>query len=995
MTTAAPPASQSTPPARAGGSSREAAAPTGLTDLTATGFAKIDRDLTYLVECLREVLEDLGEHDVARHVDAAHAAATLGDPSSPDVPPWSGGSGRPGEGDGASADSPERLGQVYSITFQLLNMVEENAAAVTRRAREAAADRRAEPGLWNRVLGGLRDEGFSAQEVAALLPHVRVEPVLTAHPTEAKRAAVIEQHRALFRLLEEREYTPDVPARQTALRNEIKASLERLWRTGEILLQKPDVASERDNLIFYLREVFPDAVDKLDEKLRQAWEATGFDSALLAGPNDFPRVRFGFWVGGDRDGHPGVTADVTRETLSELRRNALIVLGRRLGGLAEKLTLSARKQPAPPELTDAVARLSAAHPKCAATLARRHGDEPWRQFATLMQEHLPRVAEPGQSLTVADREAESYGSPHELLADLHLLRRSLVDVRAGRLALLDVDPVIRVVDSFRFHLAALDVRQNSKFHDAAMAQLMAGANVPDAENFGDWPEERRLELLNAELAIPRPFSRYGRGIGPECDAVLASYRVLVEQLDTHGPDGVGALIVSMTHRLSDLLVVYLLAREAGLARYHHGPAGDDTTGLACPLAVVPLFETVDDLDRAPQVMADFLAHTVTVRSLALRRKTLMARDRFDPAVARDRTVQQVMIGYSDSNKDSGILSSQVGLRRAQNAMVDVAGTAGVRLRFFHGRGGTISRGAGPTHRFLESLPPRSLDGDVRLTEQGETVAQKYANPSTAVYNLELLLAGVTGVTLHNRATPAAPHALEFLLPRLSDAGRSAYQALLSADGFMDFFGQATPIDVVEQSRIGSRPSRRQGMSGPVVKRTLDDLRAIPWVFSWHQSRFYLPGWYGVGSALQSLLDEDEALFDRAAAAVEGDWPFLRYVLTNVETNLASADLDLMSEYAALVDDGATRTRIFGTIVEEFDRTRGLLERIFGGTLAQRRPRMWKTLKLRDERLRLLHHQQIRLLRQWRSLRASSDADKLLPQLLLNVNAIASGLRTTG
>ena len=254
---------------------------------------------------------------------------------------------------------------------------------------------------------------------------------------------------------------------------------------------------------------------------------------------------------------------------------------------------------------------------------------------------------------------------------------------------------------------------------------------------------------------------------------------------------------------------------------------------------------------------------------------------------------------------------------------------------------------------------------------------------------------MTGVTLHNRATPAAPHALEFLLPRLSDASRDAYHALLTADGFMDFFGQATPIDVVEQSRIGSRPSRRQGVSGPPPKRTLDDLRAIPWVFSWHQSRFYLPGWYGIGTALQSLLDSDAALFDRMAAAVEGDWPFLRYVLTNVETNLASADLDLMSEYAALVEDEGTRASVFATVVAEFDRTHRLLERIFGGTLADRRPRMWKTLKLRDERLRLLHHQQIRLLRQWRSLKASADADKLLPQLLLNVNAIASGLRTTG
>ena len=937
-------------------------------DLTTEGLLKIDRDLTYLIECLREVLEELGEHDVAGHVDAAHAAAVRGE-------------GLSGREHAAAADSPERLGQVYSITFQLLNMVEENAAAVTRRTREASATRRAEPGLWARVLGGLRDEGFSGEEVAALLPHVRVEPVLTAHPTEAKRATVIEQHRALFRLLEQRERTPDIPARQTALRNEIKASLERLWRTGEILLQKPDVASERDNLIFYLREVYPDALDALDQKLRQAWEAVGFEPDLIASPANFPRLRFGFWVGGDRDGHPGVTADVTRETLAELRRNALMVLGRRLARMAEKLSLSARKQPPPAELADAIGRLAEKHPKAAALLQRRFGDEPWRQFASLMVEHLPA---PDARPDDPDAPA-AYAAPRELAADLRLLRKSLLSVRAQRLAESDVDPVLRALDTFGFHLAALDVRQNSKFHDLAMSQLMASANVPDAETFPEWPEEKRIEFLNAELATPRPFSRYGRGIGPEADAVLACFRVLVDHHDRHGVEGLGALIVSMTHRLSDLLVVYVLARESGLARFK-------PEGLVCPLAVVPLFETIDDLDRSPEMMRQFLAHPVTVRSLEFRRREFHRDDPSDDGAASDsgpeRGVQQVMLGYSDSNKDSGILSSQCALRRAQQQMVDVARAANIRLRFFHGRGGTISRGAGPTHRFLESLPPRSLDGDVRLTEQGETVAQKYANPVTAVYNLELLLAGVTGVTLTNRAAPTAPHPLDALADRMADDSQRAYKALLESDGFITFFGQATPIDAVEQSRIGSRPARRTG------RRTLDDLRAIPWVFSWHQSRFYLPGWYGIGTALQNLADRDPALFDRMAGAVDSEWPFLNYVLTNVETNLASADMDLMSEYAALVDDEEVRNRIFGTITAEFDRTHRLLERIFGGATAERRPRMWKTLKMRDERLRVLHHQQIALLKQWRGLK-SGEAEKLLPQLLLNVNAIASGLRTTG
>ena len=542
-----------------------------------------------------------------------------------------------------------------------------------------------------------------------------------------------------------------------------------------------------------------------------------------------------------------------------------------------------------------------------------------------------------------------------------------------------------------FHTAKLDVRQNSVYHDKAMAQLLAAANFPDAADWADWSEQRRLDLLNVELGGPRPFARFGRKIGSECDELLATYRVLSHHADAFGVDGLGSLIISMTHRLSDLLTVYVFAREAGLARYHYDPRRN-SGALVCPLPVVPLFETLADLQAAPGLMRQFLDHPTTRSSMASRPgrppSLLTSRDSTLP-------VQQVMLGYSDSNKVSGILSAQWALHRCQADLTQVADEAGVRLRFFHGRGGTISRGAGPTHRFLESLPPRSLGGDVRLTEQGETVAQKYANPKTATYNLEMLVAGVTGVTLTNRAAhgegPIPPHPLEPAVARLSDLSQKAYDDLLNADGFMTFFGQATPIDVLEQSNIGSRPSRRTG------SRTLDDLRAIPWVFSWNQSRYYLPGWYGTGTALAALQRDDPAAFDTLAAEV-GGYPVLKYVLTNVETNIASADADLMRAYGSLVQDAAVRDGFVGRVVQEYERTERMLNTIFGGApLAERRPRMVRTLKLRDARLRVLHNQQIDLLRRWRPLREtdSAAADALLPQLLLNVNAIASGLRTTG
>lgn len=364
------------------------------------------------------------------------------------------------------------------------------------------------------------------------------------------------------------------------------------------------------------------------------------------------------------------------------------------------------------------------------------------------------------------------------------------------------------------------------------------------------------------------------------------------------------------------------------------------------------------------------------------------------------STQQVMLGYSDSNKESGILSSQWALHRAQRALAEVGREApggAVAVRFFHGRGGTVSRGAGPTHRFLDALPAGTLGGSLRLTEQGETIAQKYLNRTTAAFNLEALLASTAGATLRPGVADAGALAtrLEPTVERLVAASRRAYEGLLNADGFLAFYNQATPIDALEHSSIGSRPARRTG------QRTLGDLRAIPWVFSWNQARFYLPGWYGVGSALAELRAGAPGEFAALREALDGGergWPFLRYVLMNVELNLASADETIMRQYAGMVADAALRERFLGMLVGEFRRTVEGLDALFGQPAAERRPRAAKTLALRAAALRVLHHQQIALLRRWRALQAAGEADaahRMLPELMLSINAIASGLRTTG
>jgi phosphoenolpyruvate carboxylase len=918
-------------------------------DLLAEGFSKIDRDLRFLVDCLREVLEEMGEADLARHV------------------PWSAGF----QAQAVPDLAPRKIGQVYSIAFQLLNMVEENAAAQTRRARAGQVPPLPEPGMWSDHLTRLKKEGWKASEVADALVEIEVEPVLTAHPTEAKRTTVLELHRELYVLLVQRENRMWTVDELEANRQQIKVRLEQIWRAGEVLLEKPKIEKERQTILYYLREVFPSVLPRLDLRLTQAWRAVGWNPRLLSDPARLPKLKFGSWVGGDRDGHPLVTARVTEESLQVMREQALLVLYRRLEKLPRYLSISLLNHTPPAVLAKAIRRNIRLLGERGEQVAARNPIEPWRQFASLILARLPAVVNEIGRVEIREH-AGAYTGPDELVEDLRVLSQSLRKIGAVRLAEAEIDPVIRAASVFGFHLASLDIRQNSAFHDKALGQLMLAAGL-DGADFGSWDESERVRFLERELRSPRPFLHAGAPVGPEATAVLDCYRVLARHRLRYGTAGIGSLIVSMTRRYSDLLVVYVLAREAGLAEYRSGH-------LVCSLPVVPLFETLGDLEAAPAIMRAFLEHPVTRASLKFQQ----------PRVRRP--VQQIMVGYSDSNKDVGILASQWSLHRAQAELAQTGGEAGVDIRFFHGRGGTISRGAGPTHRFIEALPQGSLHGSLRVTEQGETIAQKYANQITATFNLEVLLAGVAAATLRHRKPAQQPAAWSELAGVLSSYSTEAYRSLLQREGFMAFYTQATPLDALENSCIGSRPSRRTGA------RTLADLRAIPWVFSWTQSRFYLPGWYGVGTALERLRKEQPALFQELGTALQ-EWPFLRYVLTNVETNLASADPAIMRDYAGLVSPAPLRNRFFKDIIGEYHRTRRMLDLIFGGkSVAHRRPRMLKTLRQREEPLRVLHHQQVALLKKWRQLLArekTREANAMLPDLLLSINAIASGLRTTG
>jgi len=896
-------------------------------------FNKVEQDIQFLMQCFREVLEENNEHELVTAL------------------PWMEATASPLEN--LTIDTV-KVKQAYSIAFQLLNIAEENAVVQYRRLleKEAISDRFS--GLWSQNLSAFKQRGVSEQLIASELARVRIEPVLTAHPTEAKRYTVLEQHRNLYLLMVRRENQMWTMQETQAIRNEIKTALDRLWRTGEIYLDKPDVASEIRNTLYYLRHMFPQVIELADQRLVQNWIEVGFAEDHLTHPDNYPNIYFGTWVGGDRDGHPLVTAETTEQTLQELRRNALSLLEEKLTQLAQKLSLSRFLQVVPEAFTQEINDIASRLGEAGQDALERNAEEPWRQFINLILVRLPN----------SDDKPDIYATASMLEADLKILYDSLIEIGANRIATADVLPVIRLVQTFGFHLATLDIRQNSSFHDRALSQLLTIAGHDDSD-FSNWDKTKRLQLLNQELTIPRPFTLHDVTLDAEARAVVDVYRVVADYIRRYGVRGIGSLIVSMTRDVTDLLVVYMLAREAGLI-----VNTDD--GMICQLPVVPLFETIDDLEQSAEILTEFLSHPLTKRSLKFQQE----RD------GLESPVQQVMIGYSDSNKDGGILASMWKLTEAQNRLTEVGHEHGVRIRFFHGRGGSISRGGGPTHRFLRALPAKALDGDLRLTEQGEVIARKYANKETAVRNIEQLLSNSLRASIHKHTSE--PHPLEGIMPQLTNVSRQKYQDLMTQDGFITFYRQATPIDVIESSRIGSRPARRTG------KHTLADLRAIPWVFSWSQARFLLSGWYGVGTALQSLQADNPASFDNLREVIF-DWSQFHHIISSVASNIMLTDTDIMQDYASLVADDAVRQRMMQLILDELERTWDVLEQFYGGSLWEQRPNVAQVVLMRQKPLRNLHAQQIHLLRNWRA----NPSDTTLSELLLTVNAIANGLGTTG
>ena len=860
--------------------------------------------------------------------------------------------------------------QLYSLVFQLVNMVEINGAVQARRSAENDSNKDIN-GLWGESFIQLKKEGVTEEELIEGLKSVYVEPVLTAHPTEAKRTTILEHHRELYLLLVQRENSMYNQVEQADIRFEIKQSIYRIWKTGEIYLEKPEVQDELRNVMHYLVNVFPELIAVVDKRLLQASEKFGLDKNRIAQQDAFPKVRFGNWVGGDRDGHPFVTAEVTQDTLLQLRLNAFVVIRRKLAPLIKHLSFSCDLLNVIPEMRKRVMEMVDELGEDGELAIQRNKGEAFRQFVNLMLTKLPVETSRGHATKLVERKG-AYIHSNQLVADLSLMQKGLVAFGAESTAYHDVLIAKRVIQTFGFHLAALDIRQNSDFHDKAMEQLLS-ASKSNRIDFATWSEEERVSFLSKELESARPFTLPQAELGQNAKAVLDCYRTIQQHTAKYGTNCIGSFIVSMTRSLSDLLAVYVLAREAGLAEF------TEPYGMVCKIPVVPLLETIDDLEAGATILREFLSHPVTQNSL----NYLAERD------GTKQLVQQVMVGYSDSNKDGGIMASQWHLYKAQYKLAKVGQEFGVKIMFFHGKGGSISRGSGPTEDFLHALPCEALQGNIRLTEQGETISQKYAYRLNAAYNLELLAANTLSKTLLDTKKPCIFHPLASILEKLADDSKQAYASLMHSDGFIPFFRQATPIDALETSKIGSRPAKRTGAN------TVDDLRAIPWVFSWNQSRFHMTSWYGLGTALHKLQEEKPADYERLKKEAGSD-SFIRYVILNVDTILAITDEEIMEAYANLVDDVEVKEKFLKKFKQELQLVRLHIDALLEDSFKDRRSAHYYSNQLRFSLLKELHSKQISLLERWRSGEESTDQAKLTHvDLMMTINAIAGAIGTTG
>jgi phosphoenolpyruvate carboxylase len=860
---------------------------------------------------------------------------------------------------GLSADQSVSVIRAFSYFAHLANLAEDRQQL--RRLREGSrAARGGRPvGTLEAALDKLAHAGVSADQIAGLLHRAWVSPVLTAHPTEVQRKSILDAERGIGELLGRLDAADTAPTEPADVERQLRARITQLWQTRMLRYSRLTVADEIDNSLSYYNATFLRQIPRVYEELERR-----------LGRSDLPPfLRMGQWIGGDRDGNPNVTAGTLRQALARQSETVLRHYLQQVHELGAELSMSGRLVRITPEMA-ALAERSPDHNP-------HREDEPYRRALTGIYARLAATLQDlagTQALRHAVAPQDPYCGAADFLADLRTIDASLRAHHAQALADLRLRPLIRAVQVFGFHLATLDLRQSSDRHEAAVAELLAAAGVQ-----ADYPsldESAKQALLLELLSQPRPVRLREADWSEATASELGVFDAAGQARARYGEQALRHCIISHTETVSDLLEVLLLQKEAGLL---HGALGQP--GARLQMIVVPLFETIADLRHAEPIMRAF----------------------YDlPGIAALMQAsggeQDVMLGYSDSNKDGGILTSNWELYRAELALVrlfDELGTQhGIRLRLFHGRGGTVGRGGGPTYEAILAQPPGTVNGQIRLTEQGEIIASKYAHPEIGRRNLETLVAATLEASLLPQAR-AVPETFLQAAEALSQAGMAAYRRLVyETPGFADYFFAATPIREIAELNIGSRPASRK------ATRAIEDLRAIPWSFSWGQSRVALPGWYGVGSAIEAYLGSAGEARERRLALLRRmarQWPFFRTLLSNIDMVLAKTDLGIAERYVALAANKRLGERIFTAISEEWQRTGRALALLTGHT--QRLagdPALADALAYRLPYVDPLNHLQVELMRRWRRGEAdAATAERLQRGIHLSINGIAAGLRNTG
>lgn len=852
--------------------------------------------------------------------------------------------------------------KAFSTYFQLVNLAEEDQRVHILRQRAVVAAEKGIPVSETiaHAVRRLKDEGASADEMRELMRELLVIPVFTAHPTEAKRRTVLIKLKKMAEILRELDRSDLLPSERAEQEDLLRENIVLLWQSDEMRDRPPTVMDEvRHGLYFFETTLFPllpKIYREMEKALAEYYPGENFEVPIF--------LRYGSWVGGDRDGNPFVSLEITEEALRTHKDVVLEQYKREVESLYNHLTSGVSRVGFSSEFMESVRRDLMLVPDSEREVLDRFEQEPYRQKLIMMFRRLEATrVENRQTWKERKLNPRAYRNVGEFLADLYLIRDSLMENKGERMARGQVATLIRQAEVFGFHLATLDIRQHSGRHRSAMAEVLARYGL--ATNYEKMPEANRVAILSREIMNPRPLTAR-LDFSDETNETIGLFRLIRQARDVIGPESVQTYIISMTTEVSNILEVLLFARDAGLMGQ---------------IQVVPLFETIDDLRAAPQIM-----------------RKLFQNAAYSQHLAQQEYRQQIMIGYSDSNKDGGYLIANWMLFQAQRGLAQVCDEFGVKLLLFHGRGGTVGRGGGPANRAILAQPPESVRGRIKLTEQGEVISGRYSNADIAHRHLEQLISAVM-LSSGRRPHYENEAAWAKVMDTLSEIAYGKYRNLIENPAFLKYFHDTTPLEHISLLNIGSRPTRRK------VSPSIADLRAIPWVFSWTQSRVNLPSWYGVGTALAkwvevgegSSADQEGEASSRLAVLSEmyQNWPFFRTVLDNVQMGLLKGDMAIASLYAELTD-GDTRQEIFGDLLEEYERTKRMVLAVTGyAELLENEQWLQRSIKLRNPYVDPMNYIQVAALKQLREQPDNGTAEALRAAVLLSMNGVAAGLQNTG